>query len=226
MILYEQKWQKFLRQIWPLRHIPFIDFVFAAGSLATGNVREESDFDVIIGVRQGRIFIVRMLCFVVFNIMGAWARHPDKSKDRLCFNHFVTPNAYRLSPPYNEYWKKLYMSLVPIYGSPMVIQRFYRANEDWIGKTRLYQKDERHLYKKSGRIKKICEWILSEGSGSNIRTRAGFGNWLENQLKRIQIKRIEQNLKSQSGYKPRIVYSDNELEFHPDTRRTEDFLQK
>ncbi|MEK9186408.1 MAG: hypothetical protein AAB885_02360 [Patescibacteria group bacterium] len=44
-------------------------------------------------------------------------------------------------------------------------------------------------------------------------------------MKRIQVKKIESGLAKQSGYKPRIVYTDQELEFHPDTRRIEDFLK-
>ena len=68
--IYIQKWQKFLGRIWPFKFIPFVDFVLAAGSLATGNLREESDFDVIVGVRQGRIFTARAFCFLAFGMFG------------------------------------------------------------------------------------------------------------------------------------------------------------
>jgi len=215
-----QKWQKFLKRAWPFQYIPFIDFVFVAGSLATGNMREESDFDVIVGVRQGRIFIVRAICILFFGALGLRAVHKSSNskrwRDKLCFNHFVTPNSYRLSPPYNDYWKKLYLSLAPVYGDPTLIQKFYRANSDWLGESRLYQEDGRHIYKKSVWIKRALEWMLS----------GGFGDWLERRLKILQMKRIKKKIKSQSGYKPRITYSDDELEFHPDTKRIDDFLQK
>lgn len=215
--LSQRKWRKFLKRTWLFQYIPFIDFVFAAGSLATGGIREESDFDVLIGVKPGRIFTARAFCFLLFKPLGLWAKHgknsPKLYKDKLCFNHFVTPNAYRLSPPYNEYWKKLYLSLAPIYGDPAVIQRFYRANEDWIGKTRLYQEDNRHIYKKSGWAKTFLQWLLS----------GRIGNWLENILKKIQVRKIEQSKKYQETYKPRITVSDIELEFHPDTKRIEDY---
>src|SRR3989338_11530370 len=131
--LYNQKLQKFLGKVWPFKLIPFVDFVLAAVSLATGNINEDSDFDVIVGVRQGRIFTVRFFCWLVFGIFGWWAKHPNKSKDRLCFNHFVTPAAYRLSPPHNEYWRNLYQKLVPVYGEPAIIQKFFDANKDWAG---------------------------------------------------------------------------------------------
>lgn len=214
--LYNQKWQKFLSRVWPFNFIPFVDFVLAAGSLATGNMNENSDFDVIVGVRQGRIFTTRFFCFLVFKSLGWWARHPSKSKDRLCFNHFITPKTYRLSPPYNEYWKNLYQKLVSVYGDPAIIQKFFDANADWLGARRMYKGDERHIYKERGSLKRFFEW----------RWFGIWANWLEKILKAIQMAKIEKNLKFWNGYKPRIIYNDNELEFHPDTKRIELLLNK
>ena len=212
MALSKIKWRKFLGRIWPFRFIPFIDFVFASGSLATGNIREESDFDVIVGAKQGRIFTVRFICFVIFNILGSWARHPDKSKNRLCFNHFITPNEYALKPPHNTYWQELYEKLVPVYGDSVLIQRFYRANQSWMKKPKLYEKDPRHHIGKNI-ISKLSEEILS----------GWFGDWLEKQLKNIQIQKINKWANAQNKYKPRIIINDNELEFHPNTKRTEEY---
>ena len=71
------------------------------------------------------------------------------------------------------------------------------------------------IYRKPSVLTKVAKAIL-EGK---------VGDWLESILKRIQVKKIESGLAKQSGYKPRIVYTDQELEFHPDTRRIEDFLK-
>ncbi|MBI4991963.1 MAG: hypothetical protein HZB99_01985 [Candidatus Harrisonbacteria bacterium] len=214
--IYKLKWQKFLRCVWPFRFIPFVDFVFAAGSLATGNMHEESDFDVIVGVRQGRIFTARLICFLIFRSLGWWAKHPDDSKDKLCFNHFVTPNSYRLSPPHNKYWKNLYNSLVPVYGDPRLIQKFYRANKNWMKKIRLYQEDNRHVYIKASKTKKLLEQLLSGRTG----------DWFEKLFKKIQFEKIKIMANQSIEYKPRIIISDNELEFHPDTRRIELLLKQ
>ena len=219
--LYNQKWQKFLRRIWPFRFIPFVDFVLVAGSLATGNMNENSDFDVIIGVRQGRIFTVRAFCILAFGMFGWRAVHkgnnPKKWQDKICLNHFITPNAYRLSPPHNDYWKKLYESLVPVYGDPATIQKFYDVNTDWADPINIskYLKDPRYKYQNKGLVARIRECIL----------KGKFGDWLEAKLKSAQIKKIEKSLNSQAVYKPRIIYNDNELEFHPDTKRVELFLE-
>lgn len=230
--LYNKKWQKFLKQIWPFKYIPFVDFVLAAGSLATGNLREESDFDVIVGMRQGRIFTARFFCWLIFGMFGWRAKHhPEQplqytvllkrrhlSKDKICFNHFVTPAAYRLSPPHNKYWENLYQSLVPVYGDPNTIKKFFDANTDWAGPVNIgkYLNDTRYKYQKRGLVARWREWLFG----------GRFGDWLEQKLKRIQVAKIERSFKTQSGYKPRIIYNDNELEFHPDTKRIVELMNK
>lgn len=214
MNLYDQKWQKFLSRIWLFKLIPFVDFVLASGSLATGNMNENSDFDVIVGVRQGRIFTARAFCILSYGIFG-WRRkkidHKESAKDKFCFNHFVTPAAYKLPEPYNNYWKKLYSSLVPVYGAPETIQKFFEANQDWAGQKEVNIEDPRYLYKKRGWIAQFREWILP----------SALVSWLERKSKTYQIRRIEAGTERAKGYKPRIIYNDNELEFHPDTTRTE-----
>ena len=217
--LAETKWKKLLSRSRLFCLIPFVDFVFVAGSMAMGTAEENSDFDVIVGCRKGRIFIVRFCCFIHFGLFG-WRKKKEEcgslAKDKFCFSHFVTPESYRLSGPHNDYWKKLYQSIVPIYGSAEFIQKFYDANADWMGKRRIYKEDGRILLCQTGFIKKVREIILS----------GKFGDLIENILKKIQIKKIEKSLKTEESYKPRIIYGDGELELHPDTKRIEEFCEK
>jgi hypothetical protein len=254
MNLFEQKWRKFLRRVWLFNFIPFVDFVLAAGSLATGGIREDSDFDVIVGCRQGRIFTARFCCWLVFGLFG-WRKkkisgHPmsfgtsDVQKldfqklnsDRFCFSHFVTPNTYRLSPPYNEYWKMLYQKLAPVYGEPDKIQKFFDSNADWIGSStsqigidlsiwrgRTFNANKTNIWEVRPQRHRKSVWLARPAEYFLL---GRFGDWLEKKLKTIQIKRIEKNLKTENLYKPRIIYNDNELEFHPDTKRIEGYCKK
>lgn len=182
--------------------------------MALGNVSPESDFDVIVGARPGRIFTTRFFCVLVFGFFG-WRRtklnHRESAADKICLNHFVTPTSYKLSMPRNEYWKKLYKNLVPVYGSKESIKAFWDANAEWLGGGVNYQDDLRHKYRKFAVVKKLWEVMLS----------GRLGDWLERTLKKLQIRKIEKSLKiDQLGFEPRIKYSDDELEFHPDTSRT------
>lgn len=188
--------------------------------MAIGNVNPDSDFDVIIGTQSRRIFTARFFSIIAFGIFG-WRRkkldHKESARDKICFNHFVTPVSYRLSPPHNYYWKTLYKNLVPVFGKPEIIQIFLAANKNWLEKIPLYQDDLRHLHQFPAITARVMEKCL----------KGKIGDWMENILKKAQIKRIELGLKHGNvGYQPRIIYNDDELEFHPDTKRIQEFLYR
>lgn len=213
-VLHDKKWIRFLRRTWLFRWIPFVEFSLAAGSMATGKVSPGSDFDVIVGARSGRIFTARFFSVIAFGFFG-WRRtkldHKESATDKVCLNHFVTEKSYRLAPPHNSYWKDLYANLVPVFGDTGKIREFFDANKDWLDEARLYGDDLRHAHRADSRAKKFWERLLG----------GRFGEWVEKNLRAIQIARIERGLGTDSGYKPRIIYTDDELEFHPDTSRIE-----
>ena len=213
-VLYDQKWRKFLRRAWLFQYIPFVDFVFGGGSLATGTVSTDSDFDVVIGAKQGRIFTVRILCALAFGVPG-WRRskmdHRESASDKVCLNHFVTPSAYRATFATNEYFANLYRRLVPLYGSRVALQTFLDANQEWLGEVKLSY-DSRHRWETKSALAVWLERVLS----------GPFGSWCEQKAKVFQVKRIERSLPTvgfpgkQGTLPPLIVYGDNELKFHPD----------
>src|SRR3989344_5349480 len=205
--LYYRKWEKFLKRVRPFRFVPFVEFVLAAGSLATGRVHESSDFDVIVGTRQGRIFTTRFFAVIIFKIFGYHRRgidHKGDAADKICLNHFVTERKYRLDPPHAGSWMELYQSLVPVMGNEENIKRFFEAN-DWIAPKRIYRRDERYMGRGDSSIKRFLEWIL----GGKI------GDQLE-RLKFVQIHEIKKGLKRALEHRGRISWSDDELEFHPE----------
>lgn len=218
-VLYDEKWIKFLRRTWLFRLIPFVDFALAAGSMAMGNVKPQSDFDVIVGAKFGRIFTARFFAVLAFGLFG-WRRkklsHKEAAADKICLNHFVTEKAYRLSGPHDIYWQKLYQSLVPIFGRIEVVNKFFQANQDWMGAPRIFIDDLRRDRSRSAWSRVLAEKILS----------GKLGNLLESVLRKMQMRRIERGLRNDPpGYKPRLIYGDAELEFHPDTRRTEVYIE-
>ncbi len=214
--LASKKWEKLIKMIKGFQHIPFVDFVFVAGSMATGDIHPDSDFDVIIGARQNRIFTVRQLTAGFFSLTGGRRSGRDskkEAKDKLCFNHFVSPGGYKLDPPYNEYWVYLYQNLVPVYGKKKHIQEFLDVN-DWAGEINL---DYEQLIDKNDSFwKRFLEKLLSNK----------FGDLVENIFKKYQLRRINKGLKESKGYKPQIVIDDNELRFHMDTKRIEKWLEE
>lgn len=209
-VIYDKKWKIFMRRARLFQYIPFVDFVFAAGSMALGNVNENSDFDVIVGTKVNRMYTTRFICILAFGALKMRRQkltHHEHAKNKICLNHFITSNSLKLSPPYNIYWQELYRNLVPLYGSQSTIDSFKTAN-NWAGEPKYSTLDLRYKHNQS-KIKNTFEYILS----------GSVGNIIENKLRAIQIKRINTSLVKNTGFTPRIKVSNDELEFHPDTKR-------
>lgn len=234
--------------------------------MALGNVHQDSDFDVIVGAKSGRIFTARFFCILMFGLLGRRRHakrgylprsagrqklsHREAASNKICFNHFVTPRSYCLKPPHNIYWRELYQNLVPIYGRKEKIREFFEAN-NWMGEriypvrssakfsgfstnesefacgsnfskkkallktsNGVYSDDLRHGFYEPSFIASILEKMLS----------GRFGDFIERILKQIQIKRIKKSPKDSLGFEPRMVFNNDELEFHPDTLRIHKLL--
>lgn len=226
-VLYDVKWQKLLRRAWLFKYIPFIDFVFGAGSMAVGNVTEASDFDVLIGARQRRIFTARFFAILFFGLFH-WRRTKEESgaqaADKICLNHFITPASYRFALEKNPYWEQMYQGLVPLFGDERFMRIFLQANAELIPQPKYVLSDLRYRHQRSSFLKRSLERLLA----------GKLGEWFEQKVKVIQIARIEKGL-PQGERKPHMItievpgakpgtyhlsplirYSDTELEFHPD----------
>ncbi len=213
-VLYDKKWMMFLRRAWLFRYVPFVEFVLAAGSMATGAVNSNSDFDVIVAAREGRIFTTRFFAVTLFGLFG-WRRvrisHAGAARDKICLNHFITRSSFRLAPPHTDSWRALYRALVPLYGRRKCVAEFFHANADWMGE-RLVGHDLRYDYREPSLFVRFFIFLLS----------GFFGDYVERMLRAIQIWKIEYSMRrSPLGYKPRIRYADIELEFHPDRAKFE-----
>ena len=119
-----------------------------------------------------------------------------------------------MRPPYNIYWQELYKNLVPIYGQRDKIQEFFKAN-GWMERP-VYFDDSRHQFHRPNFGGIFWENVLS----------GRFGDSIERLLKQIQIRRIEKSLKESAGFKPRLIFNDEELEFHPDTLRIDKLINQ
>lgn len=227
-VLYDVKWQKLLKRAWLFKYIPFVDFVFGAGSMAVGNVTEASDFDVLIGARQRRIFTARFFAILFFGLFR-WRRtkeeHGAQAVDKICLNHFITPASYRFALEKNPYWEQMYQGLVPLFGDERFMRIFLQANAELVPQPKRILADLRYRHRRSSFLKRSLERLLA----------GTLGEWFERKVKAIQVARIERGLPKDSqpiphhirievpGAKPRsynlpplIRYNDTELEFHPD----------
>ena len=211
--LFDKKFRIFKKRYRLFKYIPFVDFVLLAGSMATGRVHEKSDFDVIIGVRRGRVFTSWFLSALSFEIFG-WREKPGRdTSNKFGMSHFAAPGGYKLTGPYDAYWQNLYRNLIPVMGDEKRITEFFDAN-DWLSPKRVYERDVRYVGGASTFLEKCFEVVLG----------GWFGDFVEKILKKWLIKKIENSKKL--GYKPRVVWSDEKLELYRDTRRIEEMIKK
>ncbi len=193
--------------------LPFVDFALVAGSLAFGEPKESSDFDFILGCHKKRIWTARFSAMLIFSLAGVRRKSKDAKKssaDKVCLNHFVTPGAYRLREPHNKYWQELYKNLIPFAGNTEKINEFFRANADWVGEKRKVE----NIQEMNSGFKKLKEFFLG----------GLLGDLVERGLRFIQLKKIRRHILDESK-KPRVFINDEELEFHPDTLRIEEYLR-
>ena len=207
----DRKWKTARRTIKLFQMIPFVRMVAVSGSLAMNNTRENSDIDLLIVTKTGRIWTCRGLITIFSHLIGR-RRHGVLTKDRFCLNHYLTEKSLKI--PYKSlYNAQTYAHLTPFWQSRNnLYKRFQKANQ-WVSE---------YLTFYPVNIKGYLREIKSNCFFKDIRELKEFilegiiGNFIEYILKKIQQTRIKKDpLTYQSG--GRVVFSDNQLEFHPNS---------
>lgn len=203
-----QKMRHARRAVKIISLVPFVQAVFASGSLALGNTDYDSDLDIFIVTKPGHIWTARFITNVVFDILH-WKRKPQDrvAPDKLCLNHWVTENSLRIENQ-NVFTARIYSHLVPLYlQNPKVVQNFEKDN-NWIYLyVNQWNFSKQYLVKKNSFLnfnKKFKELILG----------TEFGVWIESLSRSYQVRRIKGNPLTRDPH-GRIEYNNYRLEFHP-----------
>lgn len=210
--LASDKWRKALKAIRRLRIVPYIRIIFASGSLALSNTAKESDLDVLIVAKHGRIWTSRFLIALLLSLLGVRrTRHDKIVSDKICLNHFITDRSLYI-PRKSIYTAQLYARLVPIlWEDEKLIDEFYEANswiEEYIPNFKIQMTNDKSISKSKIQdfIKRLGEKILD----------TKLGDWFEKVLKKYQLRRINNyHLTHKPG--GRVKADDESLEFHPDS---------
>ena len=199
-----QKWKKLLRLAWWFQTIPFLQGIFASGSLALEGAGEKSDFDVLVIARAGRLYTCRLILSGLASLMGARRTWRDKvAPDKFCFNHYVTTDGLGIRH------RSLYVAhglaaLVPVMDRGYT-RRLAQANE-WVQDFLPPLADTEYVRRsvRPSRILSVVRGILE----------VVLNAWPERLLRAWQQRRIARTpaTHEKGG---RIIADDRELEFHP-----------
>ncbi|MBU4368263.1 hypothetical protein KJ575_00890 [Patescibacteria group bacterium] len=208
--------EKFRKSRWILKfisYLPFVRLMMISGTMALGNPYKESDLDLLVVAKSGRIWTARAIITFFALIFGKY-RHAGKTKNRLCLNHYITDKSLTVDFG-NLYKAQEYLNLLPVSGDLKIYQEFLVANQNWMENYVPSNRDENEPANAENlrfisqskiflKIKDFFEWTLG----------GKFGNWSERFFKKIQIFFIQKNPLSDKP-KGRLRYTDDNLVFHP-----------
>lgn len=209
-------WKKVKFYLPFLQAVPFLKMVGVCNTLAFNNPTHNSDIDLFIVAKKGRLFIVRFFTVLILSLLGV-RRHGNKIAGRFCLSFYVTENALNLEPIqfsaediYLTYW---ILTLRPVYGLE-TYEKFCEANH-WIEK--YFGRDPfQHslvflrnswLFRLKGKF-----WEFFMGGK--------LGDKLEKKFMNVQLKRHEHTLRT-LGKEASVVVTEQMLKFHNIDRRRE-----
>ncbi len=203
-----QKYRKFLPALWWFQAVPFVRAVLASGSLALETCTPQSDWDVFVVARSGRLYTARMGL-----TMMAWALGRLRTKrsvvvrDLFCLNHYVADGALELGH-HSLYVAHVLGRLVPSYDIYGYANNLWQANA-WARMLvpgvdgpppphRLRSVRDSFILKY---LRRVGEWVLG----------GALGDALERFMMHMQVRRIVRG----SSFGGRIQATLTEIEFHP-----------
>lgn len=190
------------RYIGWIKNIPFVRGVGLAGSQAMGLAKQDSDIDLLLLARPGRLWLARLLVTIYFQLTGR-RRYGSKVADRFCLNHYLAAG-HTVAFDRNLYTAAEYLKLRPLVFSAALAE-FQNSCAGWIKVFFPNASFPRPAGDSSVPAQAILEKLLS----------GRFGAMLERAAKKIQHRRI--------GIGEFIAASDEELSFHPNNRKQELF---
>jgi len=204
-LVYDLKWKELLSLAKYFAYFPFIEFVIVSGSMATGNIKKHSDFDLLISTEKNRLYLTRYFLLFFFGLLGKRRLDDNKksSPNKFCFNHFITKSRFKLTP-FDNYGPIIYKNLIPVYGNENKIKDFFKANIKYNPNPSYNILDLRYKFKEKKIIAKILEKILS----------GKIGNFLEKISFQIAKKRLEKYIKAKKYKASRVIIEKEELATH------------
>lgn len=200
-----------------LRIVPFVRMIAVCNTLSFGIADENSDIDLFIVTRKGRMFFVRFFVTVILQLLGV-RRYADKVSGRFCLSFFVDDSADDLSnlAYANDYYLAFWFSrLVPVidydYFDTLRLKnswvKLFFADTEFVRFKKVYNSSDLKI----ARFLRQSFEFLFKGS---------IGNFIEINLGRWQIARArskKKKLADSSG----IIINDHVLKFHNyDLRKT------
>jgi len=187
----EEKFRKVKKIGKFLALLSFVRAIFVFGSLSQGVASDNSDIDLFIITKKGKVWTARFLCLTFLKIFGLRPKGKN-TKNKFCLSFFVDEDNLDLSfnlLPRNDicsvYWVEQFY---PVYDSVDYYARFRAANgwlKNFLPNSLAIEPNLRRVIK-LGWLSRLIKQLKEAVDNTNF---------LENFLKKWQLKILPQNLK-------------------------------
>lgn len=216
-------WMKIKRWRWIFANVPFLSQAFITSTLAYDNVNQNSDIDLFLIGKQGRLWTVRAFLLFWFNLFGLRVRSKDRSakfspelfiSDKNLDIHYSAldqDNDYPLS-----FWLVDVISVWPNNSTNVFKQANY-----WL-------KEQLPIAYRSSKEKNLSEIKPSWFTVSLEKILSGkFGDQLEQKLYHRQAEIIKRNIK-RLGVNPIVIINADMIKLHFNDGRTKviDYIER
>ncbi|EKE20513.1 MAG: hypothetical protein ACD_7C00543G0003 [uncultured bacterium] len=181
------KIRKMKKTIDLLKIAPFVRMILVTGKLAMKNAHPKSDWDVLVVLKENRIWIGRTFITLWAHFLGR-RRHHDRIRNRVCLNYFITTNSLEIRNK-DLYSASEYFFCFPLFDKKNYFQKFQIRNH-WIRKYKpnYYLSLTGNLLTSGDtKISKFCRALLEN---------LFDWNFLEKYLEKIETKKIKENPKT------------------------------
>ncbi len=220
VLIVEHKMKRAKHAVKILRFVPFVRAVFVCNTIASGSPEIDSDIDLFIVIKRGRLWLTRFFVTSVLSFVGM-RRTRTHVRDRICLSFYITDAHERLydvcipgDDIYMAYWLD---QLIPVFDPEDVLTDIQQANP-WVKQLvpNVFQP-----------YTALSRWRVNPSRLSRLIQRIGhawwgtwYGNFLEGQAKGFQQQKMKRNTKSKQGQTDTdVVISDTMLKFHENDRR-------
>lgn len=154
--------------------IPNVRMVAITGSLAMENSTDESDIDLMIVTKSGRLWLTRPVVYLLLRAFGFQLRKPnDKNqKDKLCLNIWLDESDLKWSKNRNIFTAHEIAQIVPILNKDKTYERFLQENkwilDFWSNAVKI--KEEKYTETKKTK-RGIFEWLAYKLQCAHMRSK-------------------------------------------------------
>ncbi len=214
----EEKMRIALKTVRWLRWLIFVEMVAVCNNAGYNNATRQSDIDLFIIVKRGRIWWARLMITFLVELLGL-RRHGKKIANRICLSFYITDDNLNLAgialkpiDPYLAYW---FATLAPIYDFG-IYDRLLGANR-WL-------KDYLPNFYNTAlnNRRRIFDNLYIKFSKNFDKIFLGgvFGDWLEKAVRFIQLKKMKKGVSNIiNPADTKVVISDSMLKFHENDKR-------